>query len=118
MKQTDSIDAYIAASEESVRSTLEQLRQVIRSEVPDAIETISYGMPTFRLGGKNLMHFAAFPHHIGVYATPDAHEEFKNDLSKYRRGKGSVQFPLDGVPLELVARMARFRAEQLNERSK
>jgi len=84
-----------------VQEILETLRATIKKAAPDAEEAISYQMPTFKLKG-NLVHFAAYKHHIGFYPTPSGIEEFKQELSAYKGAKGSVQFPL-GRPLPLVS---------------
>ncbi len=113
MEKTADIDAYITGFPEGVQQTLQQVRATIKAAAPAATEAISYGIPTFKLAGKNLVHFAAFKTHIGFYATPTGHEAFAEELSKYKQGKGSVQFPLDQpMPLELIARMVRFRVQE------
>ena len=107
------IEAYIAGTPEPARAALEQVRAAIREAVPDAVETIGYGMPTFKLNGRNLLHFGAFRRHIGFYPIPSGIEAFREELAPYEQGKGSVRFPLDRpIPLELIARIARFRAEE------
>lgn len=107
------IDAYIASFPEEVRVLLEQVRATIQKNAPEATEAIKYAIPTFVLNGKNLVHFAAFKNHIGFYATPTGHEAFKEALSGYKQGKGSVQFPMDeAMPLELIARIVQFRVEE------
>ena len=69
-------------------------------------------MPTFTLNG-NLVHFAAFTHHIGFYPTPRGIEEFEAELAKYPNGKGSVQFPLDRpIPYGLISRIVKFRVKE------
>jgi uncharacterized protein YdhG (YjbR/CyaY superfamily) len=91
---------------------LESIRTVIKEAAPDAAETISYQMPTFTLQG-NLVHFAAFKKHIGFYPTPIGIEAFKDELSVYEGGKGSVQFPLDKpMPLDLIRRIVEFRVRE------
>lgn len=106
------IDAYIANCPEAVREALQAVRIAIQTAAPTAEETISYGMPTFLLHGI-LVHFAAFKNHIGLYATPTGHEAFAADLSQYKHGKGSVQFPLDQpMPLDLIKRIVQFRAAE------
>jgi uncharacterized protein YdhG (YjbR/CyaY superfamily) len=70
------IDAYIAGFPEDVRARLEKVRRVIASAAPGAIEAISYRMPTFKLKGRNLIHFAVFKHHIGLYPLPEALKVF------------------------------------------
>lgn len=110
------IDEYIANQPDSVKDILSTIRLTVQQAAPMATEAISYKMPTFRVNGKNMVHFASFPHHIGFYATPDGHEEFEPELSKYKRGKGSVQFPLgEPMPLDLIRRITIFRANKLNE---
>lgn len=105
------IDEYIAAVPEEVQSKLQQVRTTIKETAPDAEETIGYGMPTFKLNG-NLVHFAAFKNHIGFYPTPTGIEEFEKELSVYKQGKGSVQFPLDKqMPLDLISKIVKFRVK-------
>jgi uncharacterized protein YdhG (YjbR/CyaY superfamily) len=112
------IDEYIAAFPLETQKLLEQVRQAIREIAPDAQETISYAMPAFKLNG-NLVYFAAYKHHIGFYATPTGHEAFKDELSKYKTGKGSVQFPLNqAMPLDLIKRIVAFRVESDKEKMK
>lgn len=119
MAVAQNIDEYVGTFDESTKALLESVRRTIHEAVPEATEAISYAIPTFQLNGKNLIHFAAFKTHIGLYATPDGHEEFEPELSKYRRGKGSVQFPLnDPMPFDLISRIARFRAEQITKGEK
>lgn len=107
-----SVDQYIAGFDDDRRDILESIRRAIKTEIPDASEKISYGIPTFYLNG-NLLHYAAFDKHIGLYATPQGHAEFADDLSGYKQGKGSVQFPLhEPMPMDLIRRIARFRADE------
>lgn len=106
------VDEYIATFPAEIQAKLEEIRATIRANAPDAFEKISYGMPTFDLKG-NLVHFAAFKHHIGFYPAPRGIEAFKDELAAYAGAKGSVQFPLDQpLPLDLVARIVRFRAAE------
>ncbi|GAB3259300.1 DUF1801 domain-containing protein [Larkinella harenae] len=112
------IDEYIAGCPEAVQPILQEIRLTIKNAVPEAEETISYAMPTFRLNNSVLVHFAAFKNHIGFYATPTGHEAFQQELSGYHTGKGSVQFPLDQpMPLNLITRMVEFRAKENRVRS-
>jgi uncharacterized protein YdhG (YjbR/CyaY superfamily) len=111
------IDAYIAAFPEEIQVKLRALRETIRSAAPEAEERISYRMPTFTLHG-NLVHFAAFAHHIGFYPAPRGIEAFQQELSRYKGAKGSVQFPLDEpLPLELISRIVAFRAAENREKA-
>jgi uncharacterized protein YdhG (YjbR/CyaY superfamily) len=88
------INEYISGFPESVRGILEALRATIKEAVPGAEETISYAIPAFKLKGRILIYFAAFKNHIGLYPAPRANEAFKKELSGYKGGKGTVQFPL------------------------
>ncbi len=103
------IDEYIARFPSDVQTKLTLVRQTIHEEAPMAVEKISYQMPTFYFRG-NLIHFAAFQHHIGLYPLPETLDAFATDLAPYKQGKGSVQFPLDQeLPLEVIRRIVRFR---------
>lgn len=103
------IDEYISSFPADVQAMLQKVRDTIRKLVPEGEEDIRYGIPTFRLNGKNLVHFAAFKQHIGFYPTPTGIESFKKELSKYKQGKGSVQFPLDEpMPLKLISEIVKF----------
>ncbi len=113
------IDEYIADFPEETQEILEQIRVEIKNLVPKAEETISYAIPTFKLKDVYLVYFAAFKNHIGFYATPTGHEEFKDALSNYKQGKGSVQFPLDKpIPFDLIKRIVEFRVGEIEQKSK
>lgn len=106
------IDQYISIQNPEVQILLEQMRQTIKKAAPEAEEVISYGMPAFKYHGM-LVYFAAYKNHIGFYATPTGHSEFAAELSVYKQGKGSVQFPLNqALPLELISRIVQFRVEE------
>lgn len=112
-KQFKTIDEYIEAFPEDVQNILERMRQTIRKAAPEAVEAISYRMPTFKLNGKNLVHFAAFKNHIGFYPIPSGIKAFKKELSQYKVGKGSAQFPIDKpVPYDLVKKIVMFRVKE------
>lgn len=114
----DTIDAYIAKWPAEIQDKLQAIRRKIKECAPDAVETISYQMPTFYLQG-NLVHFAAFKNHIGFYPTPTGTETFKEALSVYKGGKGSVQFPLDKpLPLELIGQIVLHRVTENEAKAK
>lgn len=111
--QITTADEYIISFPKEVQQLMEQVRSTIKQAAPDAEETISYGMPAYKTNGKPLVYFAAFKKHIGFYATPTGHTAFAEELSKYKQGKGSVQFPLNKpIPLELISRIVKFRVEE------
>jgi uncharacterized protein YdhG (YjbR/CyaY superfamily) len=112
------IDEYIAGFPRDVQQILQKIRTTIRRAAPQAEEVISYQMPTFRLEG-NLVHFAAFKNHIGLYPTPSGTDKFREELSPYQTGKGSIRFPLDKpIPYGLIGRIVKFRVKENLERSK
>jgi uncharacterized protein YdhG (YjbR/CyaY superfamily) len=112
------IDEYIAGFPETIQAVLEQVRQTIKKAAPNAEEKISYAIPTFKLNG-NLVHFAAFKNHIGFYALPSGNEAFQEELSAYKSGKGSIQFPLDKpMPLDLITKIVNFRVKENLEKIK
>jgi uncharacterized protein YdhG (YjbR/CyaY superfamily) len=112
-KKPETIDAYIALFPREVQDRLERLRRVIQQAAPNAEEAIRYQMPTFRLAGKNLVHFAPFAHHIGFYPIPSGITAFKKELSVYKQGKGSVRFPLNQpLPYDLVKQIVRYRVDE------
>lgn len=95
---------------EEVREILRNIQKLIKDNAPDADELLAYGMPGYKTNHKPLVYFAAFKHHIGFYATPSGHSEFKDELAAYKQGKGSVQFPLNRpIPYDLIERIVRFR---------
>ena len=111
------IDAYIAGFPREVQKLLKQMRVAIRKAAPKAEEAIKYKIPTFVLDG-NLVSFAAFKKHIGLYPAPRTHEDFKKELAAYDGSKSSVSFPLDKpIPVGLVGRIVKFRAKQLREKA-
>ena len=106
------IDEYIAMFPTDVQKRLQELRAIVHAVAPGATERISYKMPAFVLNG-NLVYFAAFPKHIGFYPIPSGIEAFEKELSVYKQGKGSVQFPLDQpLPVDLITRIVKFRAAE------
>lgn len=108
----DLIDEYISGCEEKVQPVLRELRKIISEEAPDALEKISYKMPTYYLKG-NLVHFAAQTKHIGFYPAPSGIEAFRYELKGYKTSKGAIQFPLDKpLPLELIRKIVRFRVKE------
>jgi uncharacterized protein YdhG (YjbR/CyaY superfamily) len=110
------IDQYILQFPEETHDILNKIRALIKKHAPDAIESIAYGMPAYKLNKKPLVYFAAYQTHIGFYATPSGHEAFQEELSKYKQGKGSVQFPLDQpIPYDLIVRMVKFRVQETGD---
>ena len=119
MAKTDyrSIDEYISAFPPGTQKKLEEMRRIISSASPHAVEKISYQIPTFFLFG-NLVHFAGYERHIGFYPTPDGISRFKSELKSYKSAKGSVQFPLtEPLPVDTISSIVKFRVEENTRRA-
>lgn len=109
----DQIGTYVAGFDDPVGALLADLRARIRAALPESEEAIAYGMPTFRLRGRNVVHFAGWKTHIGLYPTPSGTEAFAAELAPYVHGKGSIRFPIDQpIPWDLIDRIVAFRAEE------
>lgn len=118
-QRLETTDEYIAGFPEDVQKILEKVRQTIKQAAPDAEETISYQMPTFKQNGSYVVYFAAFKKHLGLYPTPEGIEAFKDELAPYKNAKGSVQFPLDKpIPYDLIGRIVTFRVKENRARAK
>lgn len=113
------VDEYISSFPENIQVLLRQIRATIVAKAPEATEGIAYDMPAYKTYGKALVYFAGFKKHIGFYATPTGHTEFAAELSIYKQGKGSVQFPLDSpIPLDLIGRIVAFRVQENESKSR
>ena len=118
-KQFMTIDEYISTFPEEVRAVLEKVRQTIHHAAPEAVETMSYGMPTFDLNGKYLVFFAGWKHHISLYPLPAGDEALQQELAHYKRGNGSIQFPLDKpIPYDLIGQIVRFLMSESPEKAR
>jgi len=116
-KPTD-IDGYIAGFPKNIQKVLQQVRTIIKKAAPGAEETISYAIPALKFKGRILVYFAGFKNHISLYPAPRGNEAFKKDLSFYKGGKGTVQFPLDKpIPLSLITKIVKFRAKENSEKA-
>ena len=117
--EMNEIEKYILQYPEDVQGKLSKIRKLIKDNAPEAEELMAYGMPGYKTNKKPLVYFAAFKSHIGFYATPSGHAEFKDELSKYKQGKGSVQFPLNQpIPYELIEQIVKFRVEENNHKTR
>jgi uncharacterized protein YdhG (YjbR/CyaY superfamily) len=111
--QHKDVDEYIKTFPVEVQSILKIIRSIIFNVAPEANESISYGMPAYKTNGKQLVYFAAYKKHIGLYATPSAHTSFAKELEVYKQGKGSVQFPINQpIPYDLIERMVEFKLKE------
>ncbi len=109
------IDEYIAGFPRDVQVILRQIRLTIRRAAPEATETIKYQIPTFTLQG-NLVSFAAYKNHIGIYPVPRGTERFQKQVAVYKSAKSTVRLPLDKpVPFELIRSLVKFRVKETRE---
>jgi uncharacterized protein YdhG (YjbR/CyaY superfamily) len=112
-----SVDEYIASHRTAVQRVLRRVRGTIRRAVPGADETISYGIPTYKLDGQPVLYFAGWSEHYSLYpATSHLAAALGDELAPYRVSKGTIRFALtDPVPVQLIARIARLRAQEVSE---
>ena len=100
-----------------IQTILNTIRETIRNNAPEAIETISYSMPAFKFHGM-LVYFAAYNRHIGFYPGVLAIESFKNELKGLKTAKGTIRFPLDKpLPIDLISKIVQFRVTENNEKA-
>jgi len=112
--KVNAVDEYILAQPSEVQPFLQNIRETIHKAAPDAIEKISWQMPTF-WQGENLIHFAVFKKHIGLYPGGEATGVFAERLAGYKTSKGAIRLPLDQpIDHELIADVVRWRVENLN----
>lgn len=110
----NSVDTYIEQFDGEMQKLLLAVRNLVRTEAPEATESITYGLIGYKLKGKPLVYFGGFKHHIGFYATPNGHAAFVKEFARYKQGKGSVQFPNNQpLPINLITRVIRYRKEQV-----
>jgi len=115
-KKYETINEYLQDFPLEVVEILINIRKVVASSAPEAIECIAYNMPAFKLFNKPLVYFAAFKNHIGFYALPSGNVAFQKELSNYKIGKGSIQFPLDqDIPYDLIAQIVEFRVAEVKD---
>jgi uncharacterized protein YdhG (YjbR/CyaY superfamily) len=113
-KEIKTVNEYISGFPKSTQKILHQVRRTILEVAPDAVEVMSYGIPTFDLNKKHLIHFAGYEHHIGLYPGPQALEFFQDEIKSYKTSKGTVQFPIDKpMPIELIQKITKFRVDQI-----
>jgi uncharacterized protein YdhG (YjbR/CyaY superfamily) len=106
------IDDYIKNEPKDIQKILQKIRLLVKKHSPKALEDIKYGIPTFVLNNKNLIHFAAFKKHIGLYPTPPVIIKFKKELSEYKTSKGAIQFPLEKeIQFELIEKIIKSRID-------
>ena len=117
--ENNKVDLYIKNFPENIQERLQQIRIIIKKKAPEAIECISYNMPSYKIYGKQLVYFAGYKDHIGFYAMPSGHSEFADELKNFKQGKGSVQFLNNkALPLDLIGQIVEFRLNENKENQK
>ena len=114
------VDEYIASQPKATQRLLQRVRSAIRKAVPEAEEVISYKIPAYKLHGAPVLYFAGWKQHYSLYpATARVVAAFKDELEPYEVSKGTIRFPLSQpVPVQLIGRIAKFRAKEVAEREK
>lgn len=108
------VEEYINQFDGEIKARLLRMRELVRAEAPMATESVSYGLVGYKVNSKPLVYFGGFKNHVGFYATPNGHEAFRKDFSKYKQGKGSVQFPnVQPLPVDLIKRVIAYRITQM-----
>ena len=112
-----SVATYISGFPRPVQTILKRVRAIVRKAVPEAEESISYQIPTYKLKGRPVIYFAAFKEHYSIYpSNTRLVAAFKDQLEGYEQSKGTIRFPLsEPVPVTLVAAIAKFRAKEVTE---
>lgn len=119
MEKFDTVDDYINSFSGETKATLEKLRALVKKLIPESEESMSYGMPGYKLNKKPVVYFAGWKEHISFYPTPNGMEAFDKELTKYKTGKGTAQFPLDKpLPYDLIEKIIKFRVEEVGKLSK
>jgi uncharacterized protein YdhG (YjbR/CyaY superfamily) len=109
------VDDYILGFPTDVQEALQIIRQLVKKEVPDATEAMIYGVPGFKYNEKNLIAYAAFKKHIGIYPEPITIEHYKKELQRFKTSKGAIRFPLDeALPITLIQRIIKYKKEILS----
>jgi uncharacterized protein YdhG (YjbR/CyaY superfamily) len=112
-----SFEVYIDGFPENIQEILIKIRSMAKELAPEATESMTYGVPTFKMNG-NIFHFAAFKKHLGIYPTPEGIEAFADKLEGYETAKGTIKFPFDKpIPYELIREIFVFRVEEQRKKS-
>jgi uncharacterized protein YdhG (YjbR/CyaY superfamily) len=116
--QPQTINEYIAQFPPDIQQKLTEIRSIIRTNAPEATETINYAVPTFKLNG-NLVHYAAFKNHIGFYPGSSGVAHFQAEINSYKSAKGSIQFPFSRpLPADLIGQIVRFRVMEQQHKNR
>lgn len=111
--QFDTVQEYLDSFPDDVADVLRQVQDRIRAAAPGADEVISYGIPTLRLEGRSLVHFAGWKKHVSIYPAPDDVSSLEPEIDRYLAGRGTLKFPLaEPMPLDLIEQVAHLLVAQ------
>lgn len=111
--QFDTVQEYLDSFPDDVAAVLRQVQDRIRAAAPGADEVISYGIPTLRLEGRSLVHFAGWTKHVSIYPVPDDVASLQPEIDRYVAGRGTLKFPLaEPMPLDLIEKVAHLLVAQ------
>ena len=117
MQKYDTVDEYINSLPDRTKEELTKLRAMIKNLVPDTNESMSYGMPGYKLNNKPLIYFAGWKDHIGFYPTPSGIDALEKVTKKYKTGKGTLRFNLDKpIPWDLIEKIIKYRIQSVSNR--
>jgi uncharacterized protein YdhG (YjbR/CyaY superfamily) len=118
MSKPETIEAYLETIPAEAIETVNKIRQIIRKAAPKAEEGLSYGIGGFKQNGKYFIYYSGYKKHTSIYPAPRGHEDFEEELSNYKGGKGTVQFPLGKpLPAALIKRIVLFRLGENEEKA-
>ncbi len=119
MKTYKTIDLYIQSFPKDVSDKLKTFKTLTKKIAPTAVESISYGMPAYKLDGKVFVYFAGFKNHVSLFPFPSTVSKFKKEVSRYTTSKGTIQFPLnEKLPVSLITKIIKFRLHEVKEKMK
>lgn len=108
------VETYLSQVNPDARAVLEHIRTLVKSIVPEAEETMSYGMPALKYKGKPLVYYAAFKDHLSLFPTSEPTEMFKEQLKDFKTSKGTIQFTIEHqLPDQLIRDIVRYRLESI-----
>lgn len=114
IEEFTTVNEYVKLFPAEVQNILQELRKLIKSISPEALEIISYKIPAYKLKGKPLIYFAAYKNHISMYPFPSGIEEFRKETASFTTSKGTIQFPIDKpIPFDLVRKIVEYRLQRI-----
>lgn len=119
MKSYKIVDEYLENFSGETKEILIKIRTIIDSAIPDAEQTIGYGIPTFKLNGKYVVYFAGYAKHVSLYPIPPGPASFQKSIEPYIAGKGTLKFIINkSIPYDLIKEIVKFSLKAHKERMK